>query len=104
MKVEIEKHKPVALSAESEMIDAHKFLVEFIAKFDTAKRGGIHDFMELTIFNMINFAIKSVDDYLQTGHKQVSANEIMTIVVDSYQKILDGMKKNLEGLKQVNFH
>lgn len=102
--MEIEKHKLTAISAESEMIDAHKFLVEFISRFDAAKRGGIHDFVELSIFNMINCAIKSVDDYLQVGHKQVSANQIMAIVIDSYQKVLDGIKKNLENMNHVNFH
>jgi hypothetical protein len=102
--MEIEKNKSIALSPESEMIDVHKFLIEFIAKYDTAKRGGIHDFMELTIFNMINFAIKNIDDYLQVGHKQVVANEIMAIVADSYQKVLDKIKKNLENMNQVNFH
>ncbi len=72
-------------------------------KYDTAKRGGIHDFMELTIFNMVNSAIKSIDDYLQGGHKEVDATQIMHIVADSYQKVLDGIKRNLETMKQVNF-
>jgi hypothetical protein len=59
--------------------------------------------MELTLFNMINASIKNIDDYLHDGHKEVSANEIMAIVADSYQKVLDGIKRNLETMKQVNF-
>lgn len=91
------------IASTNEIKNAHDFLKSFISKFDTAKRGGIHDFMELTLFNMINASIKSIDDYLQTGHKQVSANEIMAIVADSYQKVLDGIKRNLETMNQVNF-
>lgn len=91
------------ITAADQVLHAHQFLLDFLAKFDTAKRGGIHDFMELTVFNMVNSAIKSIDDYLQTGHKEVNATEIMHIVADSYQKVLDGIKRNLENMKTVNF-
>ncbi len=91
------------MTAEDQVLNTHQFLLYFLDKFDTAKRGGIHDFMELTLFNMINLAIKSIDDYLQTGHKQVDATQIMHIVADSYQKVLDGIKRNLESMKEVNF-
>ncbi len=91
------------ITAEDQVLNAHQFLLDFLSKFDTAKRGGIHDFMELTVFNMINSAIKSIDDYLQTGHKAVDATQIMHIVADSYQKVLDGIKRNLDGMKEVNF-
>lgn len=91
------------LSAPEQVINAHEFLLDFLAKFDTAKRGGIHDFMEITLFNMVNLSVKNIDDYLQTGHKKVNANEIMAIVVQSYQTILDNMKRNLDELKTVNF-
>jgi hypothetical protein len=91
------------ITAQDQVLNAHQFLLDFLAKFDTAKRGGIHDFMELTVFNMVNSAIKSIDDYLQGGHREVSANEIMQIVADSYQKVLDSIKRNLESMKQVNF-
>jgi hypothetical protein len=91
------------ITPEDKILNAHKFLKDFLAKFETAQRGGIHDFMELSLFNMVNTAIKNIDDYLQTGHKQVVANEIMAIVADSYQKVLDGIKRNLEAINQVNF-
>lgn len=85
------------------VLDAHKFLKDFLAKFDHAQRGGIHDFMEISLFNMINLSIKNIDNYLQTGHHQVSATEIMHIVADSYQKVLDGIKRNLAEIRPVNF-
>lgn len=91
------------LAPHEHIIDAHKFLKEFLAKFDTAKRGGIHDFMELVLFNMVNSAIKNIDDYLQGGHTDVNATEIMNIVTDSYQKVLDNIRKNMDGMRQVNF-
>ena len=95
--------KHTEITARDQVINAHQFLLDFLNKFDAAKPGGIHDFIELTLFNMINSAIKNIDDYLQSGHKEVSANEIMSIVADSYQKVLDGIKRNLETMKQVNF-
>ena len=95
--------KHTEVTARDQVINAHQFLLDFLNKFDAAKPGGIHDFIELTLFNMINSAIKNIDDYLQSGHKEVSANEIMSIVADSYQKVLDGIKRNLESMKQVNF-
>ena len=91
------------ITAHDQVLNAHQFLLDFLAKFDTAKRGGVHDFMELTLFNMINSAVKNIDDYLQSGHRQVDATQIMHIVADSYQKVLDGIKRNLEGMDTVNF-
>jgi phosphopantothenate synthetase len=91
------------ITALDEVINAHQFLKDFIAKFDHAKRGGIHDFMEIALFNMINSSIKEIDKYLQTGHHEVNATEIMHIVVDSYQKVLDGIKRNLGEMRPVNF-
>lgn len=85
------------------VLDAHQFLKDFIAKFDHAQRGGIHDFMEIALYNMINSSIKEIDKYLQTGHHEVNATEIMHIVVDSYQKVLDGIKRNLGEMRPVNF-
>ena len=95
--------KHTEITARDQVINTHQFLLDFLNKFDAARPGGIHDFIELTLFNMINSAIKNIDDYLQSGHKEVSANEIMSIVADSYQNVLDGIKRNLESMKQVNF-
>ena len=103
MMSELNRYEGREIAAHEKVIDAHQFLLTFLEKFNTAKRGGIHDFMELSLFNMVNAAIKAIDDYLQVGHKQVSASEIMHIVIDTYQKVLDGMKRNMEGMKQVNF-
>ncbi len=84
------------------VLNAHEFLIRFLDKFDAAKRGGIHDFMEISLFNMINLAVGNIDKYLNEGHKEVSANEIMSIVAESYQKALDNIKRNLEKMGQVN--
>lgn len=89
--------------AQEKVLNAHQFLLAFLAKFDMAKRGSIHDFMELALFNMVNSAVKNIDDYLQNGHKQVDATQIMHIVADSYQRVLDGIKRNLENMQTVNF-
>lgn len=91
------------ITAQDQVLNAHQFLLDFLAKFDHAKRGGIHDFVEITLFNMINASIKNIDDYLTTGHKEVNPNEIMAIIVDSYQKSLDKIKRNLETLQHVSF-
>lgn len=91
------------ITAQDQILDAHQFLKDFLAKFDHAKRGGIHDFMEISLFNMVNLAIKNIDIYLQTGHHEVNATEIMHIVADSYQKVLDGIKRNLGSMRPVNF-
>lgn len=90
------------ITNQDHVLNAHEFLKEFLNKFDTAKRGGIHDFMEITIFNMVNHAIGNVDKYLSEGHREVNANEVMRIVADSYQKVLDNIKRNLDGLKEVS--
>lgn len=100
---DLKRYESREIAAHEKVIDAHEFLLAFLAKFDAAKRGGIHDFMELSLFNMVNGAIKAIDDYLQVGHKQVNATEIMHIVIDTYQKVLDSMKRNMESMKQVNF-
>lgn len=91
------------LLPEEQILNAHQFLKDFLAKFDNAKRGGIHDFMELALFNMISSSIKNIDGYLQTGHNEVSATEIMHTTVDAWQKVLDGIKRNLGEMNPVNF-
>lgn len=83
-------------------LDAHQFLMQFLSKFDGAKPGGIHDFMEIALFNMVNSAIKNIDIYLQCGQKNVNANEVLSIFADSCQKILDNIKRNIEKMGQVN--
>jgi hypothetical protein len=90
-------------STREKSIEVHAFLLKFLSKYEDCTRGGIHDFIELTLFNMINLSIKEINHYLKDGHKQVNANEIMSIVVYSYQKILDRIKRNLENLQEVNF-
>lgn len=91
------------LPPQEQILNAHQFLKDFLAKFDHAQRGGIHDFMEIALFNMINSSIKEIDKYLQTGHHEVNATEIMHITVDAYQKVLDGIKRNLGEMRPVNF-
>ncbi len=91
------------ITPREQVLNAHQFLKDFLAKFDHAERGGIHDFMEIALFNMVNLSIKEIDKYLQTGHHEVSATEIMHIVADSYQKVLDGIKRNLGEMRPVNF-
>lgn len=91
------------ITSDEHIIKSHKFLKGFIEKFDTAQRGGIHDFMEVSLCKMINESIKNIDEYLNTGHKEVSANEIMQITIDAYQNVLDKIKRNLDTMKQVNF-
>jgi hypothetical protein len=93
----------ISIRKQDDSINAHAFLLAFLAKFDHAKRGGIHDFMEIAIFNMVNASVKNIDDYLKIGHKEVDATQIMNIVVDSYQKVLDGIKRNLGEMDSVNF-
>ncbi len=88
--------------AQNHAINAHQFLLDFLAKFNDAKRGGIHDFMEITIFNMINSAIKNIDDYLLSGHVTIDGTQIMNIVTDSYQKVLDNIKRNIGEMDRVN--
>ena len=89
------------ITNEDKILNAHQYLKEFLNKFEQAKRGGVHDFMELSIFNMIQTAISNIDVYLKSGHRQVVGNEVLAIVVDSYQKVLDGIKRNLENMEKV---
>ena len=91
------------ITPEDHVNNAHRFLKEYLSKFESAKRGGIHDFIEISLANMVNAAIANIDIYLQDGHKQVSATEVTHIVTDSFQGVLDNMKRNLEHMKQVNF-
>jgi hypothetical protein len=91
------------ITAEDKILQAHEYLKRFLDKFETAQRGGIHDFMELNIANMIGQAIANIDTYLSTGHKRVVANEIMEITIASFQTVLDNLKRNLEGMKTIGF-
>jgi hypothetical protein len=101
---ELSKPQPTSiLPPEQQILDAHEFLKNFLAKFDHAKRGGIHDFMEIALFNMVNSSIAEIDKYLNTGHHEVNATQIMQITVDAWQKILDGIKRNLGDMRPVNF-
>lgn len=91
------------LSPEEQILSAHEFLKNFLTLFDKTTRGGIHDFMEISVYNMINHAVKNIDDYLAPGHDEVDATQIVHIVCDSYQKVLDNMKRNLGKMKEVRF-
>lgn len=88
---------------EQHIQNAHEFLQAFLNKFESAKRGGIHDFMEIALFNMVNSAIKDIDFYLMSGHKSVRPQEVMSIFTEACQKVLDGIKRNLDGMDRVNF-
>ena len=33
------------ITAQDQVLNAHQYLKDFLAKFETAQRGGIHDFM-----------------------------------------------------------
>jgi hypothetical protein len=92
-----------AIAAEDKIVQAHEYLKRFLEKFDGAARGGVHDFIELNVANMIGLAIDNINNYLSTGHKQVVANEIMQITVESFQVVLDKLKRNLENMKTVGF-
>lgn len=85
-----------------EVLEAHQYLKTFLNKFHEAKRGGMHDFIEVGVSKMINHAIGSINEYLESGHKQVNANELIEITIDSFQRVLDGMKRNIESMKQIN--
>jgi len=89
---------------EDKIIKAHEFLKQFITLFDKAKRGGIHDFMELSISNMINESIKRMEDYLSHGHINIDGRELMVITVDAFQKVLDDLKYRLDKIKQVGMN
>lgn len=91
------------ITPEDQILIAHQYLKDFINKFETEERGGIHDFFELTLYNMLGTSIGNINDYLKDGHKKVDPTQIMHIVSDSYQKVLDGIKRNLDNMKQVNF-
>jgi len=90
------------ITAQDHAINVHQYLLAFLAKFNEAKRGGIHDFMEITLFNMISSAIKNIDDYLACGHVTIDGTQIMNIVADSYQKVLDNIKRNIGEMDRVN--
>ncbi len=73
------------------------------SSYEDAKRGGIHDMIEIYVADMISSSIDNIDEYLKDGHKSVGGNEIIHIVHDSFQKILDKFKRNLEKMREVNF-
>ena len=83
------------------ILNAHKLLLRFVSEFDTTKRGGIHYFIEIVMANMVNKTINNVDEYLRVGHKNPDAKNIMHIVTDSFQNVLDGVKRNIEGVERV---
>jgi|SRR5690349_5217916 len=88
---------------EKQALNAHNFLQAFLDKFPHAKRGGIHDFMEIALFNMVNSSVKNIDDYCRIGHSEINPQEVMSIFCSSCQIVLDGIKRNLDGLDRVVF-
>src|SRR5882672_7710318 len=82
--------------------NAHDYLIEFLDSFYEAQRGGIHDYIEMSLCNLVSAAIGNIDEYLKIGHTDVNANEILHIVTDSYQKVLDKMKRDLEKIKKIH--
>lgn len=91
------------ITPQDKILNAHQFLKDFLDKFESAQRGGIHDFIEIALFNIVNSSVKNIDIYLSTGHKSVNPKEIMSIFADSCQKVLDKIKINLEQMDKVNF-
>jgi hypothetical protein len=92
-----------SISSHDHVLSAHEFLKKFLDKFDDAQRDGVHDFIEISLFNMVSLTIKNIDEYLSSGHEKVDATQIIHIVMDSYQKVLDSMKRNLDTMNKVNF-
>lgn len=89
-------------SAEQKIQEAHNYLQKFLGDYGKAKRGGIHDFIELTMANMIQQSIVNIDTYLSAGHKTVNASELMAITADAFQSVIDGVKRNLEVNSKVS--
>jgi len=88
-------------SAEQQIQEAHNYLQKFLGDYGKAKRGGIHDFIELTLANMVQQSIVNIDTYLSSGHKTVNASELMAITADAFQGVIDGVKRNLEANAKV---
>lgn len=99
----IKSDKPTPTSEAEQIIHAHEFLAKFLDRFALAKRGGVHDFIEMTMFNMINAAIKRIDDHCQATPGAVDANEIMQLTVEAYTSVLDKIKRNLDTIPKVDF-
>lgn len=81
----------------------HEYLLRFLSKYEEAKRGGIHDFIEASMYRMITLSFDNIDEYLKDGMNSINATEIMVIILDSFQKTLDSLRKNIETMPQVNF-
>lgn len=83
-----------------EVFIVHDKLKKFIARFDDEPREGIHDFMEVSIFNMLSEAIFAVENYLKKEHLTVNFSELVVIAIDAYQKGLDGIKRSYDEAKK----
>lgn len=96
------ERKELEVPPSENTLKAHEFLLAFLDKFKIAKRGGIHDFMEISFFNMLNAAIDNIDIYLKSGHQNIDAREIMAIFADSCQGVIDKLKRNIAEMREVN--
>ena len=94
------------LTQEQIILESHEYLKEFINKFGNAKRGGMHDIIEMALFNMLNSCIGNIDKYLQSSSinsSKIDMQQIVTIMADSFQKVLDSIKKNLDAATASDF-
>ena len=100
---ELRPPEQIDQSMEEYALTAHLKFLEFLNNFHTAKRGGIHDFIEISLYEMSVKAVENINKYLDEGHKSVNASEILHITADSFQKTLDQIKRNLEKMHGVSF-
>lgn len=100
---ELRPPEQIDQSMEEYALAVHLKFIEFLNKFYTAKRGGIHDFIEISLYEMSAKAVENINKYLDEGHKNVNASEILHITADSFQKTLDQIKRNLEKMHGVSF-
>jgi hypothetical protein len=85
--------KPITNVNET-FIESHKFLQRFLDKSEGAKRGSIPDFVLILVTSMMTDTFENIDNYLSPGHSSVDGREIVTIIIETFQKVLDRVKRN----------